>query len=99
MLPNKKKIYFTGIIKLTIMRSSFIVPLSTIFSYTQENTDSAQTIQGQTFTDENEQLISLGAFAKSNPYCMIGDSSNEMYNFYNYIKQRLLDKKIENKIC
>lgn len=69
--------------KLTIMGSSFLVPISTTFSYTQENTDSAQTIQGQAFTEENEQLISLGTFAKSNPYCMIGDSSNKMYNFYN----------------
>ncbi|MDZ3952309.1 ETX/MTX2 family pore-forming toxin [Bacillus thuringiensis] len=93
MLQNKNKLFFTGISALTIMTSGLTISTPTASANTQESTPSVYPIQGTEFSDENGQVISPGAFATLSPYWLINDSNDQLLNFYNQVKQRLLDKQ------
>lgn len=90
---KKNKIIFSGMTVLTIVGSGLTTSIPTVFANTQENITSLQSVQGQEFTDENGQIISSGTFANISPYWLIGDSDNELYSFYNQVKQRIFDKQ------
>ncbi|EOQ05346.1 ETX/MTX2 family pore-forming toxin [Bacillus cereus] len=90
---KKNQIIFSGMTVLTIVGSGLTTSIPTAFANTQENITSLQSVQGQEFTDENGQVISSGTFANISPYWLIGDSNNELYSFYNQVKQRIVDKQ------
>ncbi|WP_242319897.1 ETX/MTX2 family pore-forming toxin [Bacillus cereus group sp. BfR-BA-01349] len=92
MLQDKNKLFFTGISALTIMASGLTIFSPTASAHTQKGSPALHALQGTEFSDGNGQVISPGTFATISPYWLINDSNDQLLNFYNQVKQRLLDK-------
>ncbi|EJQ97842.1 hypothetical protein II5_05921 [Bacillus cereus MSX-A1] len=90
MKKGNKHRFFAGVTSLAILGGNFV---GTTSMFADTNLKQIQLFNQTKVTDENGQVISPDTFATISPYWLIGDSNNQLINFYNEVKQGLIDKK------